>query len=103
MEIERFFAAHLSSPSAAFTSSPRNRPSTLPEEVRQAANLGLRIFPVSSFAKLTGNPDLMIEEATSEISRLEELATEYEFCCEYRVAVDSSLCVLRIEESTAGI
>jgi hypothetical protein len=70
MNIERFFSEHSSSPSAAFTSSPSNHPSTLPDEVRQAANLGWRVFPVSLLAKLTGNPDLLIGAASFEIFRL---------------------------------
>lgn len=96
MEIERFFTERLSSPSAAFTSSTNHRPSILPEEVRQAANLGWRIFPVSPLAKLMGNPDLLIGEATCDVYRLEELAAEYP-SCGWRVAVGpSSLCVLQI-------
>ena len=97
MDIERFFSERLSSPSAAFTSSTNHhRPSTLPEEVRQAANLGWQIFPISPLAKLMGNPDLLICEATAEIGRLEELAVEYP-ACGWRVAVGpSSLCILQI-------
>ena len=96
MNIERFFSEHLSSPSAAFTSSPSNCPSILPEEVRQVANLGWRVFPVSSLAKLTGNPDLLIGVATCEIFRLEQFAAEYP-SCEWRVAIGpSSLCVLQV-------
>ncbi|MGD0939576.1 MAG: hypothetical protein ABR905_07665 [Terracidiphilus sp.] len=99
MNIEQFFAGHPSSPAAAFTTSLSNcRPSTLPQEVREAANLGLLIFPVSPIAKLTGSPNLLIAAATCEIQRLEELATEYS-PCEWRVAIGpSSLCVLQLVE-----
>jgi hypothetical protein len=97
MNIERFFSKNLSSPSAGFTSSsPSHSPSTLPGEVRQAANLGWLIFPVTPLAKLRGNPDLLIGEATCDVSRLEELAAEYP-SCGWRVAIaPSSLCVLQI-------
>jgi hypothetical protein len=95
MDIERF-AGGLSLPSAALTSSTNHRHSILPEEVRQAANLGWRIFPVSPLAKLMGNRDLLIGEATCDVSRLEEFAAEYP-SCEWRVAVGpSSLCVLQV-------
>jgi hypothetical protein len=95
MEIEPFLKS-LSSPLAAFTSSTNHRHSILPEEVRQAANLGWRIFPVCPLAKLLGNRDLLIGEATCDVSRLEELAAEYP-SCEWRVAVGpSSLCVLQV-------
>lgn len=95
MNIEQFFSEHLP-PSAALTSSPSNRPSTLPEEVRQAANLGWRVFPVNPLAQLTGNRDLLIGLATSEIFRLEQFAAEYP-SCEWRVAIGpSSLCVLQV-------
>lgn len=77
MEIERFFTERLSSPSAAFTSPTTHRSSTLPGEVRHAANLGWRIFPLSPLAKLMGNPDLLVGEATCDVYRLEELAAEY--------------------------
>jgi hypothetical protein len=96
MDIERFLSEHPSLLSAAFNFSPSNHPPTLPQEVRQAANLGWRIFPVSPLAKLTGNPDLLIAEATCETSRLEELAAEYP-SSEWRVAAGrSSLCVLQV-------
>lgn len=96
MNIERFFSEHLNSPSAAFTSSVGHSPSALPGEVRQAANLGWWIFPVSPLAKLTGNPDLLIGEAICDVSRLEEFAAAYP-SCGWRVAIaPSSLCVLQI-------
>jgi hypothetical protein len=97
MNIEQFFSEHLNSPAAAFTTSPSScRPSTLPQEVREAANLGMLIFPVSQVAKLTGNPNLLIGEATCEICRLEELAAKY-WPYEWRVAIGpSSLCVLQL-------
>jgi hypothetical protein len=95
MNIEHFFSERLS-PSADFTTRPGKCPSTLREEVRQAASLGLRSFPVSQLARLTANPNLLIGEATCDISRLEELAAAYE-PCEWRVVADPCLCVLRID------
>jgi hypothetical protein len=95
MGIERF-AESLSSPPTALTSSTNHRHSILPEEVRQAANLGWRIFRVSPLAKLMGNRDLLIGEATCDVSRLEQFAAEYP-SCEWRVAIGpSSLCVLKV-------
>lgn len=97
MDIEQFFSGQLSSPSVAFTSSPNHRPTTLPSEVRQSADLGWKIFPVSPLAKLMGNSDLLISEATSDISVLEELAAEYP-SSEWRVVTGpSSLCVLQLD------
>jgi hypothetical protein len=52
---------------------------------------------MSPLAKFSGNPDLLIAEATSEVSRLEELAVEYPMC-RWRVALGpSSLCALELE------
>jgi hypothetical protein len=74
---------------------------TLPEEVRQAANRGWQIFPVSPLAKFSGNPDLLIAEATSQVFRLEEFAAEYP-TCRWRVALgSSSLCALDLEGQAA--
>jgi hypothetical protein len=90
-------ARHRNSQYAASTSRDNNCLLTLPEEVRQAANRGWQIFPVSPLAKFSGNPDLLIAEATSEVSRLEEFAAEYP-TCRWRVALgSSSLCALELE------
>ena len=80
--IEEFFSGLALRQSSSATSLPasRIRPSVLPDAVRQAANRGWHIFPVSQLAKLTANPDLLIGEATAEIARLEELAAEYPSC-----------------------
>ena len=86
-----------SSPSTAFPSRSGNHSRTVPEEVRQVANRGWHLFPVSPLAKFTAQPDLLIGEATSEISRLEAFAGEYPLCG-WRVAVGpSSLCILELE------
>lgn len=95
--LEDFLEGRQSSPSAAFTSSQHKHHSLLTDEACQAANRGLRIFPVSALAKLTGNPDRLIGQAVCEIFRLEELAAEHGPCCDWRVAVDPSLCSLRID------
>lgn len=66
-------------------------------DLRQAANRGLRIFPVTEIAKLTGQPDQLIGEATCDVSRLEELATEHPYCL-WRVALGpSNVCVLLVD------
>ena len=78
--------------------SPATKPRfELYPELRQAANRGFDVFPVPEIARLTGQPERLIGEATSDISRLEELAAAYPFCS-WRVALGpSKLCVLRID------
>lgn len=78
--------------------SARTQPhSGLHADVRQAANLGLAVFPVPEVARLTRRPESLIAEATSDICRLEELASEYP-SCSWRAAVGSSrLCVVRLD------
>ena len=79
------------------THHPRVR-SILPDTVRHAATRGWQIFPVSRFAKLNGNPALLIAEASSDLSRLEKFAAEYPMC-DWRVALgSSSLCVFEIRD-----
>lgn len=81
----------------AFTSGRKEPLSTLDPEVCKAANRGFEVFPDLEIARLTGRPELLIGEATSEISRLEEFAAEYPLCA-WRVAVgQSGLCVLRVD------
>ena len=86
------------SPAAAFTTLQYHHNSALPDEVRKAANRGWRIFPVTQIAKLTGDPDLLIGEATCEISRLEELGAKHT-PCEWRVVAGpcSLLCILQMD------
>lgn len=97
--IEELFsdlARRQNSSSAAFTAHGYNHYPVLPDAVREAANRGWQIFPGSPHPKLVGNPDLLIGEATSDISRLEELAAEYP-SCNWRVAAGpSSLCILKL-------
>lgn len=90
------------SPAAAFASRHYNRHAILPEDVRQVANLGLRIFPVSLLAKLKGTPDLLIGAAARDISSLEKLASAAYPVQDWRVALGpSSLCVLQFDGETA--
>lgn len=97
--IEEFLsdaARRKNSPSATFTSDQRNRRSALPDAVRQAASRGWHVFPVIRLAKVIGNPDLLIGEASSNLSLLEELSVEYA-PSEWRLALGpSSLCVLEL-------
>lgn len=87
---------------AAFAASHYNRYANLPVEVREAANLGLRIFPVSLLAKLKGTSDLFISAATSDLSSLEKLAAAAYPVHEWRVALGpSSLCVLQFNGEAA--
>jgi len=89
--------ARQNSLSAASTSCDNISRPRLPEEVRQVARRGWYVFPMSPLARFSGNPDLLIAEATSEVSRLEELAVDYPMC-RWRVALgQSSLCALELE------
>lgn len=90
-------ALRRSSSPAAFASQQENHDRALSDPVRQAANRGWQIFPISPLARLKGNPDLLIGEATNVVARLEELAAEYPLCG-WRVAVGpSSLCILELD------
>lgn len=61
------------------------------------ARRGWCVFPMSPLARFSGNPDLLFAEATSEVSRLEELAVDYP-TCRWRVAIGpSSLCIVRVD------
>lgn len=83
-------------PGTASANLTRSRNAALTNEVRQTANRGLVILPVSEFARLAGNPDLLIGEATSDIHRLEGLAHHFQLCT-WRVAIGPShLCVLQV-------
>lgn len=97
--IEEFLLQHprRDSRGAVRTSPSGKSHSSLPPEVRQIANRGLAVFPAPEFARLNGREDFLIGEATSQISRLEELALEYPLCT-WRVAIGQSrICVLRID------
>ncbi len=84
---------------AAFTSLRGKSTSPLHPELRQAASRGLEIFPVSELAKLTGNLDLLIGKASSDISRLMAL-TEENPLSPWRVAIGpSGLCVVEVAGS----
>lgn len=99
MKLSNFFLERYGpgAPSAALNPHQYACHSLLPDEVRRAANLGWKIYPVTPFAKLTGTPDLLIGEAVSEVSRLEELAAKHN-PCGWRVATGaSSLCILRLD------
>src|SRR4051812_13041105 len=65
-------------------------------------NHGLRIFPVSQLAELMARPDLLIDEATSDIALLDELAAEHGPCREWRAVAGPWLCVLRINGAAGG-
>ena len=101
--LEKFLLVHgQSSPSAALSSRQPELRSLLTDDARQAANHGLRIFPVSQLARLTASPDLLIDEATSDFSRLGELAAEHGPCREWRAVAEPWLCVLRIDGTAGG-
>jgi hypothetical protein len=97
---EQFLATLSRSSHGAALSSTRRKPLliALRTELQQTANRGIQIFPVPGIAQWTGQTDLLIREATVEISRLEELAEMYPLCT-WRGAVGlSRICVVRLEE-----
>ncbi len=81
----------------AQTSATRRSRFELHPELRQAANRGLAIFPVPESARLTGQPEMLIGEATSQTSRLEELAAEHPNCSWRAALGPSKLCAMRID------
>lgn len=96
--LEEFFYEQnrRSLPCSAFSSPHGKLLSALRAEVRETANRGFAIFPVTELSRLTGQPDQLIGEATSDISRLEELGAMYPLCT-WRAAVGpSGLCVVRM-------
>ena len=97
--LEEFFSEHNKRAfrDLALTSVKHQSRFKLHPELHQAANRGLEIFPVPEIAKLAGRPDLLIGEATSDVSRLEELATEYPFCSWHVALGPSGLCVPRVD------
>lgn len=96
--LEEFFSEHNSDVSSLtrFSSSQRNSFSVLSQELRDTANRGFAIFPVPELAKLTAQRDLLIGEATSDLTRLEELAAAHPLS-QWRAAVGpSGYCIVRM-------
>lgn len=93
---EQFFAelGQISRQTVSTPTTPYPLTSLHPE-VRQAVNRGLAVFPVSEIAQWTGNPERLTEQATDEVSRLQELAAENPRCA-WR-ATSSRFCVIRIQ------
>ncbi len=103
LSLEQFFSAHGQSlPAAVPSSSNARQRSVLAADVRLAAKHGLRIFPVSPKAKRMATPNMLINEATCDIGRLEELADEHGPCREWLAVADPWLCILRIAGTTGG-
>ena len=96
-EGSEIFECFVVSRDLALTSATRQSHFELHPELHRAANCGLEIFPVPESARLTGQPERLIGEATSDISLLKELASEYT-PCSWRVALGlSKLCALRVD------
>lgn len=93
------FLSELSRTSCAASFMPAHtKPqSRLHSDVRHAANLGLAVFPIPEIARLTGKPELLIGEATTEISLLEELAAEHPSHHWHAAVAASRLCVIRLD------
>ena len=86
-----------SSRGAVLTSTGMKPLSSLHPAVRQVANRGLAVYPVPELAKLTGQSDFLIGEATSDISRLEELAAEHPGSIWHAAVGPSRLCLVRLD------
>ena len=95
MDLEQFLSRHSDSFSAAFNSRHVNQ--NLSDEVRELAHMGLKLFPVSLAAKLAGDPDRWIADATDDILLLEELVAAQPLWG-YRLALGpSGLCILVLD------
>lgn len=93
MDLNQFFSQLPSAPSGAFNSRHFNQ--NLSDEVRELAHRGLKLFPVSLSAKLAGDPDRLIAEATDDATLLGELSAAVKPVWGYRLALGpSGLCVL---------
>lgn len=100
MDLNQSFSNPSSAPSRAFNSRHYNQ--ELPEAVRELAYQGLKLFPVSLPAKLAGDSDRLIADATDDISLLEELSAAEQPLWGHRQALGpSGLCVL-ILDGTVG-
>lgn len=96
MDLEQFFSRPSGSFSGAFRSRHFNP--DLPDEVRELAHLGLKLFPVSLAAKLAGDPDRLIASATDDILLLETLSAAAQPLYGHRLSLGpSGLCVLVID------
>ena len=101
--LEKFFSEHGARMPFAVSCSDQPRQRTiLTDDVRVAAKHGLRIFPVSLIAKRMANPNMLIDEATCDIGRLEELANKHGPCREWLAVADPWLCILRIAGTAGG-
>jgi len=95
---EEFLSELSRSSRGAVFATARTKPlPSLHPEVWQAANRSLAIFPDPEVARLTGRPEFLIGEATSDISRLEELAAEHPSNNWHAAVGMSRLCVVRID------
>lgn len=101
MNLEQFFSQLSSAPARAFNSRHFNQ--ALSDEVRELARQGLKLFPVSLTAKLAGDPDRLIADATDDILLLQELsAAAPQPLWGYRLALGpSGLCVLELDGRTS--
>lgn len=96
MAIEQFFSRPSGSFSAAFNSRHHNQ--GLPDEARELARLGLKLFPVGLSAKLAGDPDRSIAGATDDVYLLEELSAAALPLAGYRLAIgQSGLSIWRLD------
>ena len=96
MDLEQFLSRPSGSFSAAFNSRHCNH--GLSDEVRELAHRGLKLFPVSLAAKLAGDPDRLIADATDDILLLEELSAAAQPLWGHRLALGlSGLCVLILD------
>lgn len=96
MDLQQFFSQHSGTFSPAFKSRHLNQ--DLSNDVRELARLGLKLFPVGLAAKLAGDSDRLIADATSDVRLLEELSADAQPLWGYKLALGpSGLCVLVLD------
>ena len=96
MNLDQFFSRPSGSYSGALNSRHCNQDPL--GDARELARCGLKLFPVSLLAKLAGDPDRWVADATDDVSLLEELSAAAQPLWGYRVALGpSGLCVLVLD------
>lgn len=98
MDLQQFLSRPSCSFSGAFNSRYFNQ--NLSDQVRELADRGLKLFPVSLAAKLAGDPDRLITHATDDILLLQELSAAAQPLWGFRLALrPSGLCVVELGRS----
>jgi hypothetical protein len=101
MDLQQLLSRPSWSFSGAFNSRYFNQ--NLSDQVRELADQGLKLFPVSLAAKLAGDPGRLIADATDDIRLLQELSAAAQPLWGYRLALGpSGLCVLESDDRASA-